>query len=84
MLGRSTADGIFTEVPGCKQGTLHCLCGPCRGLRDVIWWVISKLEIDEWQDIGSRVRVGDGYCQDFGIAGIHQALSLVGSCLPSC
>ena len=50
--------------------------------RDVIWWAMRKLGIDEWlvclvqsiyQDVRSRVRVGDGYCEEFGVGvGVHQ------------
>ena len=44
--------------------------------RDVIWWAMRKLGIDEWlvhlvqsiyKDVRSRVRVGDGYSEDFGV-----------------
>ena len=48
--------------------------------RDVIWWAISKLGIDEWlvrlvqsmyTDV--RSRVGNGYSEEFGVAvGVHQ------------
>ena len=50
--------------------------------RDVIWWVMRKLGIDEWlvrlvqsmyKDVRSRVRVGDGYSEEFGVGvGVHQ------------
>ena len=49
-------------------------------LRDVIWWAMRKLGIDEWlvrlvqsiyKDLRSRVRVGDGYSKEFGV-GVHQ------------
>ena len=50
--------------------------------RDVIWWEIRKLGIDEWlvrlvqsmyKDVRSRVRVGDGYSEEFGVGvGVHQ------------
>ena len=50
--------------------------------RDVIWWVMCKLGIDEWlvrlvqsmyKDVRSRVRVGDGYSEEFGVGvGVHQ------------
>ena len=50
--------------------------------RDVIWWAMSKLGIDEWlvrlvqsmyKDVRSRVRVGDGYSQEFGVGVVvHQ------------
>ena len=50
--------------------------------RDVIWWAMRKLGIDEWlvrlvqsmyKDVRSRVRVGDGYSKEFGVGvGVHQ------------
>ena len=50
--------------------------------RDVIWWAMRKLGIDEWlvrlvqsmyKDVRSRVRVGDGYSEKFGVGvGVHQ------------
>ena len=49
---------------------------------DVIWWAMRKLGIDEWlvrlvqsmyKDVKSRVRVGDGYSEEFGVGvGVHQ------------
>ena len=47
-----------------------------RVSRDVILWVMRKLGIDEWlvrlvksmyKDVRSRVRVGSGYSEDFGV-----------------
>ena len=46
--------------------------------RNVIWWAMSKLGIDEWlvrlvksmymyKDVRSRIRVGDGYSEEFGV-----------------
>ncbi|MES9950323.1 MAG: reverse transcriptase domain-containing protein, partial [Candidatus Thiodiazotropha sp.] len=50
--------------------------------REVIWWSMRKLGIDEWlvrlvqsmyKDVRSRVRVGDGYSEEFGVrVGVHQ------------
>ena len=50
--------------------------------RDVIWWAMRKPGIDEWlvrlvqsmyKDVRSRVRVGDGYSEEFGVGvGVHQ------------
>ena len=50
--------------------------------RDVIWWAMRKLGIDKWlvrlvksmyKDVRSRVRVGDGYSEEFGLGvGVHQ------------
>ena len=49
---------------------------------DVIWWAMRKLGIDEWlvrlvqsmyKDVRSRVRVGDGHSEEFGVGvGVHQ------------
>ena len=50
--------------------------------RDVIWWAMHKLGIDEWlvrlfqpmqKDVRSRVRVENGYSEEFGVGvGVHQ------------
>ena len=50
--------------------------------RDVIWWAMRKLGIDEWlvrlvqsmyKDVRSRVIVDDGYSEEFGVGvGVHQ------------
>ena len=50
--------------------------------QDVIWWAMRKLGIDEWlvhlvqsmyTDVRSRVRVGNGYSEEFGVGvGVHQ------------
>ena len=50
--------------------------------RDVIWWAMRKLGMDEWlvhliqsiyKEVRSRVRVGDGYSWEFGVGvGVHQ------------
>ena len=53
-----------------------------RVLRDVIWcWAMHTLGIDDWlvrfvqsmyTDVGSRVRVGNGYSEEFDVAvGVH-------------
>ena len=52
-----------------------------RVSRDVIWWAMRKLGIDEWlvrlvqsmyTDVTSRVTVGNGYSEEFGVAvGVH-------------
>ena len=48
---------------------------------DVIWWAMRKLGIDEWlvrlvqsmyKDVRSRVRVGSGYSEEFGVKVGHQ------------
>ena len=45
-------------------------------LRDVMWWAMHKLGIDKWfvhlvqsmyKDVGSRIRVDDGYSEEFGV-----------------
>ena len=51
------------------------------GSRDVIRWAMRKLGIEEWlvrlvqskyKDVQSRVRVGDGYSEEFGVkVGAH-------------
>ena len=51
-------------------------------LRDVICWAMRKLGIDEWlvrlvlsmyTDVRSRIRVGNGYSEEFGVmVGVHQ------------
>ena len=48
----------------------------------VIWWAMRKLGTDEWlvclvqsmyKDVRSRVRVGDGHSEEFGVVvGVHQ------------
>ena len=53
-----------------------------RVSQDVIWWAMRKLGIDEWlvrlvqsmyKDVRSRVRVGDGYSEEFGDGvGVHR------------
>ena len=53
-----------------------------RVQRDVIWWAMRKVGIDEWlvrlvqsmyKDVRRRVRVGDGYSEEFGVGvGVHQ------------
>ena len=50
--------------------------------QDIIWWALCKLGIDEWlvrlvqsmyTDVRSRVRVGNGYSEEFGVkVGVHQ------------
>ena len=50
--------------------------------RKVIWWALRKLGVEEWlvrlvqgmyTNVGGRVRVGDGYSDEFGVkVGVHQ------------
>ena len=50
--------------------------------RDVIWWAMRKLGIDEclvrlvqsmYKDVRSRLRVGSGYSEEFGVkVGVHR------------
>ena len=47
-----------------------------------MWWAMYKFGIDKWlvhlvqsmyKDVGSRVRVDDGYSEEFGVrVGVHQ------------
>ena len=51
--------------------------------RDVIWWAMRKLGIDEclvrlvqsmYKDVRSRLRVGSGYSEEFGVkVGVHRS-----------
>ena len=53
-----------------------------RVLRKVIWWALRKLGVDEWivrlvqgmySNARSRVRVGEGYSEEFEVkVGVHQ------------
>ena len=50
--------------------------------RSVIWWAMRKLGIEEWlvrvvqsmyENVSSRVRVGEGFSDAFGVkVGVHQ------------
>ena len=50
--------------------------------RKVIWWALRKLDVEEWivrlvqgmyANARSRVRVGEGYCEEFEVkVGVHQ------------
>ena len=50
--------------------------------RKVIWWALRKLGVDEWivclvqgmySNARSRVRVGEGYSEEFEVkVGVHQ------------
>ena len=50
--------------------------------RKVIWWALRKLGVDEWivrlvqgmySNASSRVRVGEGYSEEFEVkVGVHQ------------
>ena len=92
MSGRGTTDAIF--IVGQLQEKHLAANKPLymafvdlekafdRVPRDVIWWAMRKLIIDEWlvrlvqsmyKDVRSRVRVGDGYSEEFGVGvGVHQ------------
>ena len=50
---------------------------------DVIWWAMRKLGIDKWlvhlvqsmyKDVRIRVRVGDGYSEEFGVLGVQDSV----------
>ena len=92
MSGRGTTDAIFIV---CQLQEKHLAANKPlymafidqekafdRVPRDVIWWAMRKLGIDEWlvllvqsmyKDVRSRVRVGDGYSEKFGVGvGVHQ------------
>ena len=53
-----------------------------RGPRKVIWWALRKLGVEEWivplvqgmyANARSRVRVGEGYSEEFEVkVGVHQ------------
>ena len=92
MSGRGTTDAIFIV---CQLQEKHLAANKPlymafvdlekafdRVPRDVIWWAMRKLGIDEWlvhlvqsmyKDVRSRVRVGDGYSKEFDVGvGVHQ------------
>ena len=92
MSGRGTTDAIFI-VRQLQEKHLAANKPPYMAFvdlekafdrvpRDVIWWAMCKLGIDEWlvrlvhsmyKDVRSRVRVGDGYSEEFGVGvGVHQ------------
>ena len=92
MSGRGTTDAIFI-VRQLQEKHLAANKPPYMAFvdlekafnrvpRDVIWWAMRKLGIDEWlvrlvqsmyKDVRSRVRVGDGYSEEFGVGvGVHQ------------
>ena len=92
MSGRGTTDAIFIvrqlqEKHLAAKKPLYMASVDLekafdRVPRDVIWWAMRKLGIDEWlvrlvqsmyKDVRSRVRVGDGYSEEFGVGvGVHQ------------
>ena len=90
MSGRGTTDAIFIvhQLQGKHLAANKPLCMAFVDLekafdrvpRDVIWWAMRKLGIDEWlvrlvqsMYVRSRVRVGDGYSEEFGVGvGVHQ------------
>ena len=84
--GRGTTDAIFIvrqlqERHLASNKPLYMAFVDCVP-RDVIWWAMCKLGIDEWlvrlvqsmyKDVRSRVRVGNGYSEEFGVGvGVHQ------------
>ena len=92
MSGRGTTDAIFIvrqlqeKHLAANKPLYMAFVDPekafARVPRDVIWWAMRKLGIDEWlvclvqsmyKDVRSRVRVGDGYSEEFGVGvGVHQ------------
>ena len=83
MSGRGTTDAIFIV---CQLQEKHLAANKPLYMAfvdlDIIWWAMRKLGIDEWlvclvqsmyKDVRSRVRVGDGYSEEFGVGvGVHQ------------
>ena len=92
MSGRGTTDAIFIV---CQLQEKHLAANKPLYMafvvlekvfyhvpRDVIWWAMRKLSIDEWmvrlvqsmyKDVRSRVRVDNGYSEEFGVGvGVHQ------------
>ena len=86
MSGRGTTDAIsiVCQLQGkhlaankpLYMAFVHLQKAFDRVPRDVIWWAMRKLGIDEWlvrlvqstyKDVRSRVRVGDGYNEEFGV-----------------
>ena len=92
MPGRGTTDAIFIlrqlqEKHLAANKTLYMAFIDLekafdRVPRDVIWWAMRKLGIEEWlvrvvqamyENVSSRVRVGEGYSDAFGVkVGVHQ------------
>jgi exonuclease III len=92
MPGRGTTDAIFIarqmqEKYQAANKTLYFAFIDLekafdRVPREVIWWAMRKVGIDEWlvrlvqsmySDVRSRVRVGDGYSDEFPVGvGVHQ------------
>ena len=92
MQGRGTTDAIFILR---QLQVKHLVAGKPLYLafidlekafdrvpREVIWWSMRKLKIDEWlvrivqsmyKEVRSRVRVGDEYSNSFDVrVGVHQ------------
>ena len=92
MQGRGTTDAIFILR---QLQEKHLVAGKPLYLafidlekdfdrvpREVIWWSMRKLKIDEWlvrivqsmyKEVRSRVRVGDEYSNSFDVRiGVHQ------------
>ena len=92
MSGRGTTDAIFIvrQLQGGHLAANELLYMAFVGLgrafgrvpRDVIWWAMRRLGIDEWlvrlvqsmyKDVGGRVGVGSGYSEEFGVkVGVRQ------------
>ena len=88
MSGRGTTDAIFIvrqlqeKHLAANMAFVDLEKAFDRVPRDVIWWAMCKLGTDEWlvrlvqsmyKDVRSRVRVGDGYSEEFGVGvGVHQ------------
>ena len=92
MPGRGTTDAIFIlrqlqEKHMAANKTLYMAFIDLekafdRVPRNVIWWAMRKLGIEEWlvrvvqsmyENVSSRVRVGESYSDAFGVkVGVHQ------------
>ena len=93
MQGRGTTDAIFILR---QLQEKHLVAGKPLYLafidlektfdrvpREVIWWNMRKMKIDEWlvrivqsmyKEVRSRVRVGDEYSNSFDVrVGVHQS-----------
>ena len=75
MSGRGTTDAIFIvrQLQEKHLAFVDLEKAFDRVPRDVIWWAMRKLGIDDWlvrlvqsmyKDVRSRVRVGSGYSED--------------------
>ena len=61
--------------------------------RKVIWWALRKLGVDEWivhlvqgmySNARSRVRVGEGYSEEFEVKALYSAHCFSSLCWKPC